>query len=90
MEREDRTEQDEGEQGGAQYDNPNQEVVRGSGPGEEGEGGQAGETQPAADEGESLDGLTKDELLDVADERGVEVDEKATKADIRARLEGRG
>ncbi len=36
---------------------------------------------------DDLDSLTKDELLDVADERGVEVKESWTKAEIREAIE---
>ena len=66
---------------GTQYDAPNQQVVRpdGSAPWEEGEGGTTHEEQP-----NPLDSMTKAELLDYAYDLGVDVDESATKADIRA------
>jgi hypothetical protein len=64
-------------------DAPNQQVVRadGSAPWEEGNGGATvGPKDGATDD---LDSMTKAQLLDVAAERGVEVDEAMTKAEIR-------
>jgi hypothetical protein len=60
---------------------PNQQAVRGdeSGPADEGEGG-----SPPAEQENPLDAMTKAELLDHAAGLGVDVDETATKADIRA------
>ena len=72
---------------------PNQQAVRadGSGPAEEGTGGTpAPEPQEAAGpeaEGKSLDDMTKDELLAVAEERGVEADASMTKAEIRTAID---
>jgi branched-subunit amino acid aminotransferase/4-amino-4-deoxychorismate lyase len=40
----------------------------------------------AAGQGDGLDGLTKDELLEQAEDRGVEVKTSATKAEILAAL----
>jgi hypothetical protein len=42
----------------------------------------------AAAEGDGLDDLTKDELLQEAEDRGVEVKTSATKAEILAALRG--
>jgi hypothetical protein len=42
----------------------------------------------AAAEGDGLDGLTKDELLEAAEARGVEVKTSASKAEILAALRG--
>jgi branched-subunit amino acid aminotransferase/4-amino-4-deoxychorismate lyase len=42
----------------------------------------------AAEQGDGLDGLTKDELLQEAEDRGVEVKTSATKAEILAALRG--
>jgi hypothetical protein len=69
---------------GEQYDAPNQQVVRadGSGPADQGEGGSA---QPT--ESERLDAMTKAELLEEADARGVEADSTMTKAEIRSALD---
>jgi hypothetical protein len=69
---------------GEQYDAPNQQVVRGdgSGPADEGEGG-----SPLAEQPSELDGMTKDELLDRADELGLEVPSGATKAEVREAIE---
>jgi hypothetical protein len=39
-------------------------------------------------EGNSLDSMTKAELIDEAEKRGVTVDDSATKADIKEALEG--
>ncbi len=66
-----------------EYYAPNQQVVRadGSGPAEEGEGG----TPPDTGEGDprdALDTLTKAELLEEADEAGVDVNDGMTKAQI--------
>jgi hypothetical protein len=67
---------------GHQYDAPNQQVVRadGSGPADEGSGGSGA---PAAASSDPLDDMTKDELIDVAAERGVSVSGTMTKAEIR-------
>lgn len=67
-----------------EWDAPNQQVVRAdqSPPWEEGNGGATGQLEPA-----SMDSLTKQQLLDIAAERGVEVDPTATKADIRAAID---
>jgi hypothetical protein len=69
----------------SEWDAPNQQVVRAdaSPPWEEGTGGDP--DQPVAD---PLDSMTKAELLEEADRRGVEVDSSATKAEIREALEG--
>jgi hypothetical protein len=70
---------------------PNQQAVRGdeSGPAEEGEGNteriDPEPVQPA--EQPNLDEMTKAELLEHAASLGVDVDESATKADIRAVIE---
>jgi len=63
------------------WDAPNQQVVRGdqSAPWDEGTGGSARE-----EEADPLDSMTKAELIDYAAGLGVDVDESATKADIRA------
>jgi hypothetical protein len=55
---------------GRQYDAPNQQVVRadGSGPADRGEGGSASE-QPQQEGG--LDAMTKAELLEYAQARGI-------------------
>lgn len=45
-------------------------------------------SQPAAPAGDGLDDKTKDELLVVAEERGVEVRTSASKAEILAVLRG--
>lgn len=42
----------------------------------------------AAEQGDGLDGLTKDELLQEAEDRGVEVKTSASKAEILAALRG--
>jgi hypothetical protein len=42
----------------------------------------------AAEQGDGLDDKTKDELLEAAEERGVEVKTSATKAEILAALRG--
>jgi hypothetical protein len=42
----------------------------------------------AAEQGDGLDDLTKDELLQEAEDRGVEVKTSATKAEILAALRG--
>ena len=72
---------------------PNQQAVRGdeSGPAEQGEGGSAGAAgeQPAAtaaDDG--LDSMTKDQLIDEAAARGVEVNTAMTKDEIKASIRG--
>jgi hypothetical protein len=70
---------------------PNQQAVRadGSGPAEEGDGGtphpepQPEAQPPSTGTGADLDAMTKDELLDYAEQRGVEVDVSMTKAQIR-------
>ena len=76
---------------GGLYDAPNQEVVRpdGSPPWEEGEGGSEVLPGPSG-EADDLDAMTKDELLALADERGVEVPASATKAEIREAIEAAG
>lgn len=68
-------------------DAPNQQVVRpdGSGPGDEGSGG----STRSGEEPAGLSSMTKAELLEEADSRGVEVDPDATKAEIREQLEDR-
>jgi hypothetical protein len=67
---------------------PNQQAVRAdeSGPAEEGDGGTPATTTDTGDGGE-LDGLTKDELIQVASDRGIDVPASATKAEIREALE---
>lgn len=66
---------------------PNQQVVRadGSGPAEEGTGGSAPDPEPT--EAERLDAMTKDELLDEAEERGLDAYPAMNKAEIRAVIE---
>ena len=68
------------------YDAPNQQVVRadGSGPADEGDGGSVADPQTAAD---PLDDMTKDELIDVAADRGISVSGTMTKAEIRDAIE---
>jgi hypothetical protein len=72
---------------------PNQQAVHGdeSGPAEEGEGGteriDPEPVQLAAEEAD-LDAMTKAQLLELTAERGVDVDESMTKAEIREALEG--
>lgn len=68
-----------------ELDAPNQQVVRpdASAPWEEGEGGS---TQADAPEADPLDSMTKAELIEEADARGVDVDATATKAEIREAL----
>jgi hypothetical protein len=70
-----------------QYDAPNQQVVRGdgSGPWEEGDGG--GVVVDEAADAPSLDDMTKDELIEVASDRGLDVNATMTKAEIRAVIE---
>jgi hypothetical protein len=72
---------------GAQYDAPNQQVVRGdgSGPADEGTGGSAAAPEPEAES--EFDAMTKDELLDEAYARGIDVPSGATKAEIREAIE---
>jgi hypothetical protein len=71
---------------------PNQQAVRGdeSGPAEEGEGGtervDPEPVQPQAEEPD-LDAMTKAQLQELAAERGVDVDDSMTKAEIREALE---
>jgi len=67
---------------------PNQQVVRqdGSGPAEEGTGGDAGPVETT--ESDPLDAMTKAQLLDEAAARGVDVDESMTKAEIREAIGG--
>jgi hypothetical protein len=67
-------------------DAPNQQVVRpdGSGPGDEGDGGSA--PPEAEQQTTDPDQMTKAELLEEADRRGVRVGQDATKADIRKAL----
>jgi len=71
---------------------PNQQAVRGdeSGPAEQGEGGSAGAAgeQPAATAGDELDSMTKDQLIDEAASRGVEVNTAMTKDEIKAAIRG--
>jgi hypothetical protein len=68
---------------------PNQQSVRGdeSGPAEEGEGGtERIDPEPVEDllsEEADLDAMTKAELIDEAEARGIDVDPTATKAEIR-------
>lgn len=70
---------------------PNQQVVRedGSGPAEEGDGGNPDVINPEADpepdvetSDDPLDDMTKAELLDEAGARGVDANESMTKAEI--------
>ena len=72
---------------GQQYDAPNQQVVRadGSAPWDEGAGG-GGDAAPPPD-GDGLDAMSKSELLDEAQARGVDADASMTKAEIREALE---
>jgi hypothetical protein len=90
-------EQPQIEQGsGEQYDAPNQQAVGQDPPWVEGTGGEAGEVQPTNEQNEdtdedeedegsaNLDAMTKAQLLDHAHELGVDVDESATKAELRA------
>ncbi|MBO0743668.1 MAG: hypothetical protein J2P43_01520 [Candidatus Dormibacteraeota bacterium] len=70
---------------------PNQQVVRadGSGPAEEGNGGEAVTPEPApavVDDG--LDAMTKDQLIAEASERGVDVNAAMTKDEIKAAIRG--
>jgi hypothetical protein len=72
---------------------PNQQAVRGdeSGPADEGSGGSlaaapAGPEPAAADDG--LDAMTKDQLLDEAAARGVDVNAAMTKDEIKAAIRG--
>jgi len=70
------------------YDAPNQQVVRpdGSAPWEEGSGG-SGSQVAVADE---LDGMTKDELLERAQELGVTpANAGMTKDELRAGIDAR-
>ena len=74
-----------------QYDAPNQQVVRGDGsaPWDEGTGGGEDVGQGAAPEGDDqpgVDDMSKAELLDEAEARGVDVDASMTKAEIRAAI----
>ena len=64
---------------------PNQQAVRGdgSGPAEEGEGGSPPAEEDTVGEPRDLDAMTKDQLMDYADEHGVEYQESWTKAQIR-------
>lgn len=77
---------------GERYDSPNQQVVRpdGSGPGVEGTGGdsQPQVTSPPEDNGaeDELETMTKAELIAYADERGISVDQYATKDEIKATI----
>lgn len=66
-----------------EWDAPNQQVVRddASGPWEEGTGG-------AVEGPQGLGDMTKAELIDEAERRGVDVDASATKAELREALEG--
>jgi hypothetical protein len=66
------------------YYAPNQQAVRadGSGPAEEGTGG-SGAGAGDQDQEKSLDAMTKDELLEEAQARGVDADSSMTKAEIR-------
>lgn len=67
------------------YDAPNQQAVRpdGSAPWEEGDGGAAAEPEPEKD----LGSMTKAQLLEEADARGVDADDSMTKAQILEALE---
>ena len=67
-------------------DAPNQQAVRpdGSGPADEGTGGTG---EPEAASGSELDELTKDELLSLAADRGVEANTAMNKAEIKAAIE---
>ena len=71
--------------GGVQWDAPNQQVVRddASAPWDEGTGGATGEPveQPA-----TLDTMTKAQLLEQAQQLGLDVDDTNTKAEIKAAL----
>ncbi len=68
---------------------PNQQVVRedGSGPAEEGTGGDPGDPTPHQTDAERLDAMTKAQLVEEAAARGVEVDAAWTKAEIRSALD---
>jgi hypothetical protein len=68
---------------------PNQQAVRGdqSGPAEEGEGGTERIDPEPLEPGEpGLDSMTKAELIDEAEARGIDVDPTLTKAEIREAL----
>jgi hypothetical protein len=75
----------------SQYDNPNQQVVRpdGSGPADEGTGGSGGntaDTQPPA--AGSLDEMTKEQLLEHAQQLGVSpANAGMTKDELRAGID---
>jgi hypothetical protein len=68
-------------------DAPNQQVVRadGSGPADEGGGGTAAPDN--GNGGTELEAMTKDELLALAEERGVEANASMTKAEIKEAIE---
>jgi len=74
------------------WDAPNQQVVRPdeSAPWEEGTGAGAdvdGEPGPVEPEANSLDDMTKDELIEEASRRGIDVNSAMTKAEIRAAID---
>ena len=74
---------------GQQYDAPNQQVVRadGSAPWDEGTGGGEADAPPPENGGDGLDAMSKSELLDEAEARGVDADASMTKAEIREAIE---
>jgi len=69
------------------WDAPNQQVVRadGSGPWEEGTGGEGGGT--AVEPLGGLDAMTKAQLLEYAAAHGIEADESMTKAEVRSAID---
>ena len=81
-------------------DAPNQQVVRpdASGPADEGEGGTVhpeseqaqvepeAQAEPEPEPETDLDSMTKGQLIDEAERRGIDVDHSATKAEIREAL----
>ena len=70
------------------YDNPNQEVVRGSGPVAGGEGEAAPAPEPSPSGESDLDSMTKAELLELAKESGVSpANNDMTKDELKAALE---
>jgi hypothetical protein len=77
------------------WDAPNQQVVRAdeSHPSEEGTGGEAGALQAEAEaegaEATDYESMTKDELLALAQERGISpANASMTKDELKAALEG--
>ena len=77
-------------------DAPNQQVVRpdASGPADEGGGGSASESAAdgngAADGEPDLDSMTKDQLLEEAQSRGLDVNAAMTKGEIRTAIDQAG